>query len=142
MAAPPSPIPSTTATTTAPEVSRAGFFGEWGQYSVSVTLAPDGSAHYAVTSGYDAASGAFNSTSWSATWSPMTSTTAMIVLTKQLESTGDTNTQGLNRYSGEAFTFTLRSDGYATITSPSSGEQFTLCPRGTGFQDNQMLCGA
>jgi serine/threonine-protein kinase len=120
---------------TTPAISRAGFYGEWGQHSTSVTLAPDGSAHYAVWSG------AANGTSWSATWSAMTSTTAMIVLTTQLESHGDTTSQWLDRYSGEAFTFTLRPDGYATITNPT-GQPVNLCPRSTGFHDSQGLCGA
>jgi serine/threonine-protein kinase len=71
----------------------------------------------------------------------MTSTKAMIVLTTQLESHGDTTSQWLDRYSGEAFTFTLRPDGYATITNPT-GQPVTLCPRGTGFHDSQGLCGA
>jgi len=71
----------------------------------------------------------------------MTSTTAMIVLTKQLDAYGDTTSQWLIRYPGEAFTFTLQPDGYATITAPS-GKPITLCPRGTGFNDTQMLCGA
>jgi hypothetical protein len=128
-----SAAPPTTASP--PAVSKAGFFGEWGQHATSVTLAPDGSAHYAVSEG------AMNSTSWSATWSPMTSTTAMIVLTKQLDAYGDTTSQWLIRYPGEAFTFTLRPDGYATITAPS-GKPITLCPRGTGFTDTQTLCGA
>ncbi|MBP1822970.1 serine/threonine protein kinase [Mycobacterium sp. OAE908] len=122
-------------TTTTPAISTAGFYGEWGQHATSVTLAPDGSAHYAVWSGVA------NGTSWSATWSAMTSSTAMIVLTTEMESHGDTATQWLNRYSGEAFTFTLRPDGYATITDPT-GKPVTLCPRGTGFRDSQGLCGA
>jgi hypothetical protein len=71
----------------------------------------------------------------------MTSTAAMVVLTTQLDSHGDTTSQWLHRYSGEAFTFTLRPDGYATITVPS-GQPITLCPRGAGFQDTQGLCGA
>jgi serine/threonine protein kinase, bacterial len=71
----------------------------------------------------------------------MTSTTAMIVLATQLESHGDTISQWLDRYGGEAFTFTLRPDGYATITSPT-GQLVTLCPRDTGFHDSQGLCGA
>jgi hypothetical protein len=90
----------------------------------------------------DAASGEFNSASWSATWSPMTSTTAMVVLSKQLDASGDPTTPGLNLYTGEALTFALQSNGYASITSHSSGEPITLCPRGTGFQDSQSLCGA
>ncbi|MGH3634580.1 MAG: hypothetical protein ACRDTS_10910 [Mycobacterium sp.] len=136
-AAAPAASPTTTSSvqTTPPAVSKAGFFGEWGQHATSVTLAPHGSAHYAVSEG------AMNSTSWSATWSPMTSTTAMIVLTKQLDAYGDTTSQWLIRYAGEAFTFTLQPDGYATITAPS-GKLITLCPRGTGFKDTQMLCGA
>jgi serine/threonine-protein kinase len=134
--APPSPpVESPPTTTMTPAISRAGFYGEWGQHSTSVTLAPDGSAHYAVWSGVA------NGTSWSATWSAMTSTTAMIVLATQLESHGDTTSQWLDRYSGEAFTFTLRPDGYATITNPT-GQPVTLCPRATGFHDSQGLCGA
>jgi serine/threonine protein kinase, bacterial len=66
---------------------------------------------------------------------------AMTVLTTQLESHGDTTSQWLDRYSGEAFTFTLRPDGYATITNPT-GQTVALCPRGTGFLDSQGLCGA
>ena len=85
--------------------------------------------------------GVANGTSWSATWSPMTSTTAMIVMATQLDSHGDTTSQWLHRYGGEAFTFTLRADGYATITGPS-GEPITLCPRSTDFRDTQGLCGA
>jgi hypothetical protein len=54
-----------------------------------------------VSSGYDAASGAFNSIAWSATWSPMTSTTAMIVLTKQLDAQGDTTGARWIRYAGQ-----------------------------------------
>ncbi len=69
----------------------------------------------------------------------MTSTTAMIVMATQLDSHGDTASQWLHRYSGEAFTFTLRPDGYATITDPS-GQLIKLCPRGTGFHDTQGLC--
>ncbi|HTX94017.1 MAG TPA: hypothetical protein VME67_03750 [Mycobacterium sp.] len=130
-----SSVLSTTTATTPPAVSKAGFFGEWGQHSTSVTLAPDGSAHYAVWLGVA------NGTSWSAPWSAMTSTTAMIVMATQLESHGDTSSQWLHRYSGEAFTFTLRPDGYATITNPA-GKPITLCPMGTGFQDTQGLCGA
>lgn len=130
-----SPITTSPVQTTPAAVSKAGFFGEWGQHATSVTLAPDGSAHYVVTEG------AMNSTSWSATWSPMTSTTAMIVLATQLDSRGDSTSEWLIRYPGEAFTFTLRTDGYATITAPS-GKPITLCPRGTGFKDTQMLCGA
>jgi serine/threonine-protein kinase len=110
-----SPAPTvepTKSDTTTPAVPTAGFFGEWGQHSMSVTLAPDGSAHYAVWSGVA------NGTSWSATWSAMTSTTAMVVVAKQLESHGDTSDGWLDRYPGEAFTFTLRPDGYATITTP------------------------
>jgi serine/threonine protein kinase, bacterial len=119
-----------------PTLLRRGLsVGMWGQHSTSVTLAPDGSAHYAVWLGVA------NGTSWSATWSAMTSTTAMIVMATQLESHGDTSSQWLHRYSGEAFTFTLRPDGYATITDPS-GKPITLCPRGTGFHDTQGLCGA
>jgi serine/threonine protein kinase, bacterial len=132
---PPNPVEPTTTTTTTPEVSKSGFYGEWGQHSTSVTLAPDGSAHYAVWLGVS------NGTSWSATWSAMTSTTAMIVLTTQLDSHGDTASEWLDRYSGQAFTFTLRPDGYATITAPS-GQPITLCPRGTGFHDTKGLCGA
>ncbi len=131
----PNPVEPTTTTTTTPEVSKSGFYGEWGQHATSVTLAPDGNAHYTVTEG------AMYYTSWSATWSPETSTTAMIVLATQLESHVDTTDEFLIRYPGEAFTFTLRPDGYATITAPS-GKPITLCPRGTGFQDTQMLCGA
>lgn len=127
------PEPSTAATTSS--ISAAGFYGEWGQHATSVTLAPDGTARYAVWSGVA------NGTSWSATWSAMSSTTAMIVLTEELESHGDTSNLWLNRYGGEAFTFTLRSDGYATITNPS-GDPVVLCPRGTGFRDSQGLCGA
>jgi serine/threonine protein kinase, bacterial len=102
---------------------------------MSVTLPPDGSAYY------KAWLGVANGTSWSATWSPMTSTTAMIVLTAQLESRGDSDSLFLHRYPGEAFTFTLQSDGYATITTPS-GQPITLCPQGTGFHDTEGLCGA
>lgn len=41
------PVPSPTVTVTqAPAIPRAGFFGEWGMHGMSVTLAPDGSAHY------------------------------------------------------------------------------------------------
>src|SRR6202011_5271100 len=109
----PTTVEPTTTTETAPARSRAGFFGEWGQHSTSVTLSPDGSAHYAVWLGIS------NGTSWSATWSAMTSTTAMIVMATQLDSHGDTSDQWLHRYSGEAFTFRLRPDGYATITAPS-----------------------
>jgi serine/threonine-protein kinase len=94
--APAPPAESPPSTTTTPAISRVGFYGEWGQHSTSVTLAPDGSAHYAVWSGVA------NGTSWSATWSPMTSTTAMIVLATRLESHGDTTCQRLDRYSGEA----------------------------------------
>lgn len=72
----------------------------------------------------------------------MTSTTAMIVLTKQLDARGDTTGPQWIRYAGEALTFTLSSGGYATIAEPSSNEPITLCPRGTGFQDSQLLCGA
>jgi hypothetical protein len=138
--APTSTVPPVTTVTvkpteTAPAISRAGFFGEWGSHARSVTLAPDGSAHYF------ASQGAVKGASWSATWSPMTSTTAMIVLATQLNSYGDTSDPWVHRYSGEAFTFTLRPDGYATITDPS-GEPITLCPIGTGFQDTQRLCGA
>ncbi len=122
------------ATSTVSEAS-APFLGEWGQHATSVTLEPGGTAHYVVTSG------AMNSTSWSATWSPTSATTAKIFLTSQLESQGDTDSLWLHRYPGEAFTFALRSDGYATITAPS-GEPITLCPRGTGFHDTQGLCGA
>ncbi|PRC45169.1 hypothetical protein C6A85_96520 [Mycobacterium sp. ITM-2017-0098] len=64
----------------------------------------------------------------------------MIVLGTQLESHGDID-YPLHRYPGEAFTFTLQADGYATITTPS-GEPRTLCPRGTGFRDTEGLCGA
>jgi serine/threonine protein kinase, bacterial len=131
-------VPPQITTTTAaspPAIPRTGFFGEWGQHSMSVTLAPDGSAYY------KAWLGVANGTSWSATWSPMTSTTAMIVLTTQLESHGDTDTNFLHRYPGEAFTFTLQPDGYATITTPS-GQPTTLCPQGTGFHDKEGLCGA
>jgi serine/threonine-protein kinase len=142
VASPAPPGESPSAATTTPAISRAGFYGEWSQHATSVTLAPDGSAHYAVSSGYDAASGAFNSIAWSATWSPMTSTTAMIVLTKQLDARGDTTGPQWIRYAGEALTFTLSSGGYATIAEPSSNEPITLCPRGTGFQDSQLLCGA
>jgi len=74
--------------------------------------------------------------SWSATWSPMTSTT-MIVLTTQSESHGDID-YSLHRYPGEAFTFTMQPDGYATITTPS-GQPTTLCPRGAGFRNTQGL---
>jgi len=63
----------------------------------------------------------------------------MIVLSTELESHGDTASQWLHRYGGEAFTFTLRPDGYATITN---GQPVTLWPRGTGFRDSQGLCGA
>jgi serine/threonine-protein kinase len=126
--------PTTTAMTT-PAIARAGFFGEWGQHSMSVTLAPDRSAHYAVWSG------AANGTSWSATWSAITSTTAMIILTTRLESHRDATDQWLDRYTGQAFSFMLRPDGYATITAPS-GQPIILCPRGTGFHDTQGLCGA
>lgn len=131
-AAAPAPAPAPAPTT---EAARAGFYGEWGQHSTSITLAPDGTAHYATWLG------AANGVSWSATWSTMSATTAMIVLSKQVESHGDTDTQWLHRYPGEAFTFTLRPDGYATITTPS-GEPLTLCPRGAGFRDTQGLCGA
>ena len=71
-----SPAPTvepTKSDTTTPAVPSARFFGEWGQHSMSVTLAPDGSAHYAVWSGVA------NGTSWSA----MTLTTAMIVMATQ-----------------------------------------------------------
>jgi len=139
VAAPP-PVETPTTSTT-PEVSRTGFSGEWSQHATSVTLAPDGSAHYLVSSGYDAASGTFNTTAWSATWSPVTPTTAMIILATQLEDKGDTTAAWWQRHSGQAFTFTLRSDGYATISDPS-GEPIILCPQGTGFQDSQGLCGA
>jgi hypothetical protein len=60
----------------------------------------------------------------------------MIVLSTELESHGDTASQWLDRYGGEAFTFTLRPDGYATITNPT-GQPVALCPRGTGFRDSQ-----
>jgi serine/threonine protein kinase, bacterial len=102
---------------------------------MAVTLAPDGSAYY------KAWLGVANGTNWSATWSPMTSTTAMIVLTTQLESHGDTDPTFLHRYPGEAFTFTLQPHGYATITTPS-GQPTTLGPRGAGFHDTEGLCGA
>lgn len=131
----PNPVEPTTTTTTTPDVSKSRFYGEWGQHATSVTLAPDGSAHYTVTEG------AMYYTSWSATWSPETSTTAMIVLTTQLESHVDTTDEFLIRYPGEAFTFTLRTDGYAEITD-LKGQPIVLCPRGTGFQDTQLLCGA
>jgi len=72
----------------------------------------------------------------------MNSTTAMIVMTTQLESHGDTSAGWLNRYPGEAFTFTLRPDGYATITTPPYGKPTALCPRGADFRDIQGLCGA
>ena len=136
------PVESPPTTTTTPAGSGAGFYGEWGQHAMSITLAPDGSAHYAVSSGFDATSGEFNGIAWSATWSPMTSTTAMIVLTKQLDATGDTTGNRWSRYPGEALTFTLIAGGYATITEPPSDEPITLCPRNTGFQDRQLLCGA
>jgi serine/threonine protein kinase, bacterial len=129
------PLVTTTTAASPPAIPRTGFFGEWGQHSMSVTLAPDGSAYY------KAWLGVANGTSWSATWSPMTSTTAMIVLTTQLESHGDTDTNFLHRYPGEAFTFTLQRGGYATITTPS-GQPTTLCPQGTGFHDKEGLCGA
>jgi hypothetical protein len=65
----------------------------------------------------------------------------MIVLTKQLDASGDTTSQWLIRYSGEALTFTLRPDGYATITDPP-GKPIRLCPIRTGFEDTQGLCVA
>lgn len=80
-------------------------------------------------------------TKWSATWSVMTDTTAMIVLTKKLESEVDNSDSFLVRYEGEAFTFSLRTDGYAIITNPE-GKPITLCPRGKGFQDTTYECGA
>jgi serine/threonine-protein kinase len=44
----------------------------------------------------------------------------MIVLSTELESHGDSASQWLDRYGSEAFTFTLRPDGYyATITNPT-----------------------
>jgi hypothetical protein len=135
VARPTTPAPTPTEPTTTSAIPKEAFFGEWGQHSMSVTLAPDGSAHYAVWEGVA------NGTSWSATWSPITSIKAMIVVSKQLESHGDSSGLDLDRYSGEAFTFTVRSDGYATITAPS-GDPITLCPRSTSFRDTQGLCGA
>jgi hypothetical protein len=129
------PVAKSTTAVTTPAIPTAGFFGEWGQHSMAVTLAPDGSAYY------KAWSRVANGTSWSATWSPMTSTTAMIVLTTQLESHGDTDSNFLHRYPGEAFTFTVQPDGYATITTPS-GQPTSLCPRGADFHDTEGLCGA
>lgn len=130
--APPAPAPTHEPTTEGP---RTGFYGEWGQHSTSITLAPDGTAHYAIWLG------AANGASWSATWSTMSATEAMTVLTKQLTARGDTDNQWLHRYEGEALTFTLRSGGYATITG-AQGKPVTLCPRNTDFRDTQGLCGA
>jgi serine/threonine-protein kinase len=79
----PSPLPAAEPTTaaTTPPVSKAGFYGEWGNHFMSVTLAPDGGVHYAVWLGVA------NGTSWSATWSAITSTTAMVVMTTKLKPT-------------------------------------------------------
>jgi serine/threonine protein kinase, bacterial len=123
------------ASTAAPSPAKAAFYGEWSQHATSVTLVPDGTAHYVVTEG------AMYYTKWSATWSLMSDTSAMIVLTKNLGSEVDNSSPFLDRYEGEAFTFSLRSDGYATITDPN-GKPITLCPRGKGFQDTTLQCGA
>ena len=129
---------------TPPAIPRAPFLGEWGMHGMSVTLAPDGSAHYM------AWLGAPLGVTWSATWSPMTSTTVMIVLIAQTESHGGAaqrhlyTSEGLTWIDGrrgQALAFTLRGDGYATIQNPS-GKLVTLCPQGAGFHDTKGLCGA
>lgn len=139
------PIPAQSAPGPSPSEaapSKAPFVGEWGQHAMTVTLAPDGTAHYAMSSGFNPDLGEFNGIAWSATWSPMTATTAMIVLTKQLDATGDTTGFKWVRHEGEALTFTLISGRYATITDPATNQPVTLCPRRPGFQDSQGLCGA
>ena len=137
------PVPSPTVTE-APAIPRAGFFGEWGMHGMSVTLAPDGSAHYRAWLGVPLG------VTWSATWSPMTSTTAMIILTTQTESHGGAAQRSLytpegltwiDGHSGQALAFTLRGDGYATVQNPS-GKLVTLCPNPADFHDTKMLCGA
>jgi serine/threonine-protein kinase len=139
------PVPTVTVSAPAPPViSRAPFLGEWGMHGMSVTLAPDGSAQYM------AWLGAPLGVTWSATWSPMTSTTVMIVLTAQTESHGGAAQRGLytpegltwiDGHSGQSLAFTLRGDGYATVQNPS-GKLVTLCPDPTNFHDTKGLCGA
>ena len=113
-------------------------------HGMSVTLAPDGSAVYMAWLGTPIG------VSWSATWSPMTSTMAMIVLTTRTESHGDASLRSgynshaltwLDGHNGQALTFMLRNDGYATIQSPS-GESVDLCPQRADFHDTKGLCGA
>ena len=143
-ASPPAPVPS-------PAPSRARFLGEWGMHGMSVTLAPDGSAQYKAWLGTPIG------VTWSATWSPMTESTAMVVLATQTESHGGAAQKSLytpegltwiDGHDGQALIFLLRTDGYATITSPS-GKAVVLCPEttdyhGTGdyFHDTKGLCGA
>lgn len=130
-AATPTPAP-----TSAPP-SKTKFFGEWGNHFMNVTLAPDGSARYSVYIG------AMSGSSWSATWSAMDGDRAMIVLTNQLEQFSNTGAEdfSLHRYPGQAFTFTVETDGYATITDPE-GKPRPLCPREQGFHDTDGRCGA
>jgi hypothetical protein len=113
-------------------------------HGMSVTLAPDGSVHYM------AWLGAPLGVTWSGTWSPMTSTTAMIVLTERVEKHGGPAQESLygsealqwiSGHNGQALAFALRNDGHATIQNPS-GKLVTLCPRNAGFHDTKGLCGA
>jgi serine/threonine protein kinase, bacterial len=131
---PPTTSPAEPTTTTTPEVSKSGFYGEWSQHATSVTLSPNGTARYAVSAG------AMYYTAWSATWSAENSTTALIVLDTQQKSELDPD-YFLVRHPGQSFTFTLRSDGYAEITDPK-GQPIVLCPNTNGYSDPQHLCGA
>jgi hypothetical protein len=136
------PMPSPAAVPAAPPQAatppaNAKFYGEWGNHFLNITLAPDGTARYAVSDG------AMNTSSWSATWSPVDANRAMVVLTKQLELHEESSDADLvlSRYPGQAFTFTVETDGYATITLPD-GKPRDLCPRETGFHDTEGRCGA
>jgi hypothetical protein len=94
--------------------------GEWAKFgsdNLQVTLAPDGTATFKDVAGWDKV------TTWSANWSLMTPSTAMIVLQKQLESHGNFE---FGHYIGEAMTFTLRPDG-RTATIRINDYETKLC---------------
>jgi hypothetical protein len=135
--APPPPAPQPLTVTATPTISKSPFYGGWQHHGLTVTLAPDGSASY------EAYLGVANAASWSATWSPMSPTTAMVVIAALQDSRGDTSGHWFARYRGEVLTFTLIPDGYATISHPDATQPLVvLCPRGVGFPDTKGLCGA
>lgn len=125
VSAPSEPANKTTVTTSATVTTPAKdpkteFVGEWATFStdnLQMTLAPDGSVVFTDRAGWDKVD------VWSGTWSLSTATTAMIVLQKELELTGNFE---FGHYIGQDYLFVI-SPNQRTATISMNNFDVKLC---------------